>query len=150
MANLNLNEVIIAGRMTADAELKTTQSGISVTTFTVAVNRPAKQGEEQKADFFTVTAWRQTAEFISKYFRKGASICLRGSLQTRTWEKDGVKHYATEILCDKAFFVDSRSESQQTTPSQQEQGTYIPDAYKQTQAVNTDMKTLSEDDELPF
>lgn len=147
MANLNLNEVIIAGRMTADAELKTTQSGLSVTTFSVAVNRPAKQGEEQKADFFTVTAWRATAEFICKYFRKGSSICLRGSLQTRTWEKDGVKHYATEILCDKAFFVDSRSESQQTAPVQQGEAAYIPDSYRQAPA---NMETLSSDDELPF
>lgn len=83
-----------------------------MTTFTVAVNRRfgGKNGEEAQADFFNVTAWRQTAEFITRYFRKASSICVVGSLQTRTWEKDGVKHYATEIVADEAYFVDAKSE----------------------------------------
>lgn len=149
MANLNFNKVIIGGRMTADAELKTTQSGLSVATFTVAVNRPGKAGEEQKADFFTVTAWRQTAEFISRYFHKGSSIFVEGSLQTRSWEKDGQKHYATEILCDKAYFVDSRNESQ-AAPAPAAQS-YMPDAYTQPiPQTPANMEVLSAEDELPF
>lgn len=104
--------MILGGRLTADPELKTTPSGIAVTTFTVAVNRRfgGKNGEESQADFFTVTAWRQTAEFITKFFRKASSICVVGSFQTRTWEKDGVKHYATEIVADEAYFVDAKNE----------------------------------------
>lgn len=108
MANFNFNKVILGGRLTADPELKTTPSGVSVTTFTVAVNRRGK--DEQAADFFNVTAWRQTAEFITKYFSKGSSICVVGSLQNRSWEKDGQKHYATEIVADEAYFVDSKDD----------------------------------------
>ena len=77
MANLNFNKIILGGRLTAAPELKQTQSGIPVCSFSIAVNRRAKAGEEQKADFFNVTAWRQTAEFVSKYFSKGSSILDR-------------------------------------------------------------------------
>lgn len=108
MANFNFNKVIIGGRLTADPELKTTGSGKAVTTFTVAVNR--RSGNDTSTDFFVVTAWRQTAEFITKYFRKGSSICISGQLQNRSWEKDGQKHYATEIVADEAYFVDSKDD----------------------------------------
>ena len=108
MANFNFNKVIIGGHLTADAELKTTGSGVAVTTFTVAVNRIT--GKDTSTDFFVVTAWRQTAEFITKYFRKGSSICISGQLQNRSWEKDGQKHYATEIVADEAYFVDSKDD----------------------------------------
>ena len=113
MANFNFNKVILGGRLTADPELKTTPSGISVTSFTVAVNRRfgGKNGEESQADFFNVTAWRQTAEFITRYFRKASSICVVGSIQTRTWtDQNGQKRYATEIVADEAYFVDAKSE----------------------------------------
>lgn len=164
MANFNFNKVILGGRMTADPELKTTPSGIAVTTFTVAVNRRfgGKNEGEAQADFFNVTAWRQTAEFICKYFRKASSICVMGSLQTRSWvDKDGQKRYATEIVADEAYFVDAKSEmpiavqpaasaamAQQSAPAQ---GTYIPDAYTQQIPQGApSMQTLSADDELPF
>jgi len=115
MANFNFNKVILGGRLTADPELKTTPSGISVTSFTIAVNRRfgSKTGtEEPQADFFNVTAWRQTAEFITRYFRKASSICIMGSIQTRTWtDQQGMKRFATEIVADEAFFVDAKSES---------------------------------------
>lgn len=113
MANFNLNKVILGGRLTADPELKTTTSGIPVTTFTVAVNRRfgGKSGEESQADFFNVTAWRQTAEFITKFFRKASSICVVGSIQTRTWmDQNGQKRFATEIVADEAYFVDAKNE----------------------------------------
>lgn len=165
MANFNFNKVILGGRMTADPELKQTPSGIAVTTFTVAVNRRfgGKNEGEAQADFFNVTAWRQTAEFICKYFKKASSICVMGSLQTRSWtDQNGQKRYATEIVADEAYFVDAKAEmpiavqpaasaamAQQTAPAQ---GTYIPDAYKQTpaQAAPVNMEVLSADDELPF
>lgn len=113
MANFNFNKVIIGGRLTADPELKTTPSGVSVTVFTVAVNRNHKtQDEKQTANFFNVIAWRQTAEFITRYFRKASSICLVGSLQSRSWtDQQGQKRFGTEIVADEAFFVDALRES---------------------------------------
>lgn len=84
-----------------------------MTTFTVAVNRRFvdKQSGETPADFFTVTAWRQTAEFITKFFRKASSICVVGHIETRSWVgQDGQKKYATEIVADEAYFVDAKSE----------------------------------------
>lgn len=109
MANFNFNKVIIGGRLTTDPELKTTASGIYVTKFSVAVNKP---GKKDQADFFNVTAWRSTAEVVTQYFHKGSSICLEGTLTQRTWEDgNGNKHYAVEIIADKVYFVDSKSES---------------------------------------
>ena len=106
---LNFNQITIAGRLTADPELKQTQSGISVTSFTVAVNRRAKKGEEAVADFLPCVAWRQTAEFITKFFRKGSAICVTGSLQMRKWQdQNGNNRIAFEILTDEAFFVENK------------------------------------------
>ena len=120
MANFNLNKVIMGGRLTAEPELKQTPSGVSVCTFSIAVNRrlSSKDSAQQtQADFFNITAWRATAEFVSKYFRKGSSICVVGSLQNRTWtDQQGVKHYATDIIADEVNFVDSKGED---TPSAQ-------------------------------
>ena len=149
MANFNFNKVILGGRLTADPELKTTPSGISVTSFTIAVNGRfgGKTGtEEPQADFFNVTAWRQTAEFITRYFRKASSICVMGSIQTRTWtDQQGMKRFATEIVADEAFFVDAKSESPiavqqaaamysqnmygQGIPQQNTAPSYMPDNY---------------------
>ncbi|MGM9646551.1 MAG: single-stranded DNA-binding protein [Eubacteriales bacterium] len=113
MANFNFNKVILGGRLTADPELKTTQSGTSVTSFSVAINRKyAADGQQPQADFINVVAWRQTAEFVSRYFRKGSSICVTGSLQTRSYtDRDGQKRTVTEVIADEANFVDSKSES---------------------------------------
>ena len=109
MANFNFNKVILGGRLVNDPELKTTPSGVSVTTFTVAVNR---RSAKEAADFFTVTAWRATAEFVTRYFRKASSICLVGSLQSRSWtDQQGQKHFGTEIVVDEAYFVDALRES---------------------------------------
>lgn len=109
MANFNFNKVIIGGRLTSDAELKQTPSGVSVTAFGIAVNR---KGAESKTDFIDVVAWRQTAEFICKYFKKGSSICIVGNLQKREWrDKDGQKRYATEVIAEEVCFVDSKSDS---------------------------------------
>lgn len=125
MANFNFNKTILGGRLTADPELKTTPSGLSVTSFTVAVNRRGKGKDgETKADFINVTAWRGPAEFITRHFRKGSSICVVGEIQTRSWtDPQGQKHYATEVVADEAYFVDSKGESAQ--PSSQ----YVPEQY---------------------
>ena len=108
-----LNNAVVMGRLVADPELRTTGSGISVLSFTVAVDRGfVRQGEDRQADFIDVIAWRQTAEFISKYFRKGSMIAVQGRLATRTWEdKNGSKHKAVEIVADAVSFCGDRKES---------------------------------------
>ena len=133
MANLNLNKVILGGRLTSDVELKQTNSGVSVCSFSIAVNRKTK--DKQETDFINCQAWRQTAEFIAKYFGKGASICVVGSLQVRSWEQNGQKRYATEVVVDEAMFVDSKGETEKT---------YIPDAH------NPNFEPVNVDDGLPF
>ncbi len=125
--SLNLNKVVLAGRVTADIELKQTTSGISVVSFTIAVNRrfvskSADAQGQQQADFINVTAWRTTAEFISKYFHKGSAICITGSIQTRKWQdQQGNNRYVTEVVADEAMFVESKADGAS--------GTYSPDAY---------------------
>lgn len=108
MANFNLNKVILGGRIASEIELKQTQDGIPVCSFSVAVARKSK---ENKSDFINCVAWRHNAEFISKYFQKGSSICITGNIQNRAWEKDGQKRYATEIIVEETCFVDSKSDS---------------------------------------
>lgn len=140
MANFNFNKVIIAGRLTLDPELKTTTAGVSVTSFPVAVNRQTKSG--QSVDFFDVTAWRSIAEFVTKYFRKGSSICVVGRLATRSWvDRDNVKRYATDIVADEVCFVDSKAESSAQTQS----SVYVPEAYSAPK-----FEEVTSDDDLPF
>lgn len=116
MSNLNFNKVILGGRLTAEPELKTTQTGVSVCSFSLAVNRRTKPGEEQKADFFNVTAWRGTGELVARYFHKGSSILVSGSIQNNTWtDQNGQKHYRTDIIAEEVNFVDSRADSGQTS-----------------------------------
>lgn len=106
-----MNEVILVGRLTKDPELKSTLSGVSVCSFTVACDRRYQKEGERQADFISCVAWRNTAEFISKYFPKGTRIALEGSLQTRSWEDDaGNKRYATEVVVDHAEFAQSKGE----------------------------------------
>jgi single-strand DNA-binding protein len=108
MANLNLNKVILGGRLTADPELKQTPQGVSVVTFSIAINR---KGTKETTDFITCVAWRGTAEFISKYFQKGSSIVLDGSIQVRSYQdKDDNKRQAVEVVVSDAYFVDSKGE----------------------------------------
>jgi single-strand DNA-binding protein len=136
MANLNLNKVIIGGRLTADAELKQTPSGVSVTAFSIAVNR---KGKDAQTDFIDVVAWRQTAEFISKYFKKGSSICIVGSLQKREWtDKNNQKRYATEVIAEEASFVDSKNDS-----ASSDQPTF-------NEASAPKYEEVAVDDDLPF
>ncbi len=161
MANFNFNKVIIGGRLTADPELKTTSTGVSVTSFSVAVNRSyrAKNAEDTQADFFNVTAWRQTAEFVTRYFHKASSICLVGTLQNRSWiDNNNVKQYRTEIIADEVFFVDSKNENpgagQQSAPSITGAQPYVPDNYGAPTFTNADGDAPKfeeiNDDELPF
>ena len=145
MAALNLNKVILVGRLAADPELKSTQGGVSVSSFTVAVNRPYSKDGQQTADFISCVAWRQTAEFIAKHFHKGNSICLMGSIQTRSYDdQSGVKRYVTEVICDEARFVDSKADS---APANSNAVGYMPEAY--TGGGNFE-EISGGDDDLPF
>ena len=146
MANFNFNKVMMGGRLTADPEIKQTQSGVAVCTFSMAVNRYVKQGEQPQADFFNVTAWRQTAEFVNKFFKKGSSIFVVGKIQNRSWtDQNGQKRYATDIIADEVTFVDGKNDAQGANDGG---GAYIPDAYKSADTAN--YEEVSGDDDLPF
>lgn len=132
--SLNLNKVILAGRLTKDSELRTTKSGNPVTQFDIAVNRRgAKDGQQPQADFITVVAWRQTAEFITRYFKKGNAICVVGSIQTRSYtDQNNQKRTATEVVADEAYFVESKAE---TNPQ------YAPPAWNAPQTAQNPAQT---------
>lgn len=147
-----LNCAIIMGRLVADPELRTTSNGVSVTSFRVAVDRNfVPQGGERQADFIDVVAWRQTAEFVSKFFHKGSMIAVQGSIQTRNYEdKNGNKRTAVEIVADNVSFCASKSESGNGNYSREEGTTpaYQP-AASFTTVDEGDFKDIPEDD-LPF
>lgn len=173
--SLNLNKVILAGRLTKDSELRTTPSGTPVTQFDIAVNRRGtKDGQQPQADFITVVAWRQTAEFITRYFKKGNAICVVGSIQTRSYtDKNNQKRTATEVVADEAYFVESKTEANpQYTPTagntpqaaqNPAQQYYAQQAYTNTpaqqmplqgntvpQAAHEISDAFSSEEELPF
>ena len=103
------NLVVLTGRLTADPELKTTPNGISVTTFSIAVDRRYRSGEERQTDFINIVAWRQSAEFITKYFKKGSMIGIEGSIQTRRYQdKNGNNRTAFEVVANNVQFVESK------------------------------------------
>lgn len=141
MANFNFNDVTLGGRLTADVELKQTPSGVSVCAFAVAVNREYSKDREQETDFINIVAWRQTAEFISKYFRKGSSICIKGKIQTRSWnDAQGNKRYATEVIADKAYFVESKVDNEASGG----------DSYNPYAGDNQQFEQIPTDEKLPF
>lgn len=131
----SFNKVILMGRLTADPELKQTQSGASVTSFNLAVDRRFSKGEEKQCDFITIVAWKQTAEFVCNYFKKGQAMLVCGEVQTRTWkDQQGNNRYATEVVASEVSFCEAKRESETNNPP-----AYVPDAYKPNlEPVNTD------------
>ena len=121
---MSINTAVIMGRLTADPELKTTASGLSVLSFSVAVERNyQKEGEEKAVDFINVVAWRKTAEFVSKYFHKGSMIAVEGSIQTRKYEdKDGNKRTAFEILANTVSFCGKEASGTTDTDTADDEG----------------------------
>ena len=106
------NLVVLTGRLTADPELKTTQNGTNVTSFAIAVERRYRSGEERQTDFINIVAWRQTAEFITKYFKKGSLIGIEGAIQTRRYQdKNGNNRTAFEVIANNVQFVESKRDS---------------------------------------
>ena len=141
-----LNKVILMGRFTRDPELRSTPQGISTCSFSIAVDRNfVRAGEERKADFINCVAWRQTAEFISKYFKKGSMVALEGSLQTRSWDdQDGKKRYATDVVVSQVYFAESKRDSQ---------GAPSDDAFSQAMdfgSLPEPISPMGTDDDLPF
>jgi single-strand DNA-binding protein len=109
-----MNKVILMGRLTADPELRnTTVNNIPVCRFRLAVERPfQKSGEERQADFFSIVAWRSTAEFVSKYFRKGVRVLVEGNLRNNVYEDNrGVRHYTVEVQAERVYFADSKKDN---------------------------------------
>lgn len=123
-----LNKVILMGRLTADPELRQTQSGVNSCRFTVAVDRNfVPQGGERQADFITCIAWRQTAEFVSRYFSKGRMICVEGNLRTGSYDDRNhpdVKHYTTDVYVDNVYFAGDKPQNNGQGGGYQQQGGY--------------------------
>ncbi|MBP3445981.1 MAG: single-stranded DNA-binding protein [Clostridia bacterium] len=145
-----INNVVLMGRLVATPELRNTQNGIAVTTFALAVERSfARAGEQRQADFINCVAWRNTAEFISRYFQKGSMIAVTGSIQTRNYEdKNGNKRTATEVVVDQASFCGSKAETGTTGYSAPAAG--MPAAPSFSTATEGDFEEIAGDDDLPF
>ncbi len=149
----SLNKVILIGNLTADPELKQTPNGVSVTSFSIAVQRRfanRNDAQAQTADFINIVAWRQSAEFICRFFKKGRPICIVGSIQSRSWTaNDGSKRYTTEVVVDEASFVDSKPEGNAGGQSQ-----YVPESYGaptfEQGASASKFEEAADDDNLPF
>ncbi|MBQ3017120.1 MAG: single-stranded DNA-binding protein [Clostridia bacterium] len=149
----SFNKVILIGNMTADPELKQTAAGISVCSFSIAVNRRFAKPEQgqQNVDFINIVTWRQSAEFVSRYFKKGNPILVCGQLQTRTWtDNQGQKRYATEVVADEVSFVTSAAQGA-AAPAAGAQG-YTPDAYGAPtySTGSANFEELPSDGDLPF
>lgn len=160
MANFNFNKAILGGRLVADPELKQTQNGIPVCSFRIAVGRRFRSGSndaqnQPQADFIDIVAWRQQAEFVTRYFHKGSSICVVGTIQTRNWtDNQGQKRYATEVVADEISFVDSKGEGSSASQTSGFASSYTPDSYAPSFSSQTEaapkFEEMSNDDDLPF
>ena len=141
-----MNKAILVGRLTKDPELKTTASGVSVCSFTIAVNRRFRNAEgNYDADFINCVAWRQQADFLSRFFAKGRMVGVIGSIQTRNYERDGQRVYVTEVVADEISFVDSKAQGDgapQSTPA--------PSANTNSFGADDGFIPMPADDDLPF
>lgn len=150
-----INCAVLMGRLVGDPELRTTTNGTSVTSFRIAVDRNfVRQGEERQADFIDIVAWRQTAEFVTRYFHKGSMIAVQGSIQTRNYEdKNGNKRTAVEVVADNVSFCGSKAESGTAgAPAARAAAPAAPaPAVSYASGSTGDFETIDDDDELlPF
>lgn len=152
----SFNKVILIGNLTADPELKQTASGVSVSSFAIAVNRRFKsENGQQECDFISIVAWRQQAEFVCRYFKKGTPILVCGQLQTRSWtDNQGNKRYATEVVAEEVSFVAPASQpSEPSVPPQSKGnglgivGAMFPEAYG---GAPGNFEEIPDDGQLPF
>ena len=156
MASLNLNKVVLAGHLTATPELRQTPNGVSVTSFTIAINRrfsrsaDGTQTSNSNVDFINCVAWRNTADFVTRYFKKGSAICISGSIQTRSWtDQQGTKRYATEVLADEANFVDSNGQGGNGFVAQDSFEQSVPQ-FSTAPVAEAQFEDMSSEDDLPF
>lgn len=151
-----LNVVAIMGRLVADPELRTTPAGHSVCSFRIACDRSyVQQGQERQADFIDIVAWRQQADFVSKYFQKGSMIAVEGSLQTRNYQdKNGNNRTAVEVVANNISFAGAKRQNGQNAPSYEQQtASYVQQAKAQSgfaQGSADDFAVISDNDDLPF
>ena len=149
----SFNKVILIGNMTADPELKQTSAGTSVCSFSIAINRRFAKPDQgqQNVDFINIVTWRQQAEFVSRYFKKGNPILVCGQLQTRTWnDNQGQKRYATEVVADEVSFV---APAAQGAAGVSAPGAYTPDSYSShafSTAGGANFEEIPNDESLPF
>ena len=138
-----LNSVCLMGRLTADPELKSTQSGVSVCSFRIAVDRTyTPKGQEKQKDFINIVTWRSTAEFVSRYFRKGQLVAVQGSIQTSQYtDRDGNKRTTFDVVADNVFFAEKKAESGET-----KQGA----GYDHSPDIQGDFEEIIGDESLPF
>lgn len=141
-----INSVVLMGRLTYEPELRTTPSGVSVIRFQLAVDRRYSKGEEKQADFIDCTAWRQTAEFVSRYFHKGSMIAVEGAIQTDSYtDKDGNNRKSVTVVANNVSFCGSKAESGTTNPA------FSQPAPSYASADNSDFEEIvDDDDDLPF
>ena len=136
-----INKVILMGRLTRDPEMRHTNSGTPVTTFSIAIDNG--YGDNKRTDFINCLAWNKTAEFVTKYFTKGKMIIVIGRITTRSWEtQDGKRAYATEVVANEVTFGESKTSPQLNTPQTAAQPPMQDD--------DDDFTPLDEDDDLPF
>lgn len=147
-----LNVVVLTGRLTADPELRHTPNDIAVTSFTIAVNRRfTRPGEEKQTDFIDIVAWRNTAEFVCKYFKKGQLIAVEGSIQTRSYQdKDGNKRKAFEIVASNLQFGESKKDGSSEFSESDSSSKSSPDTASYSSGSDNDFQTIESDDDLPF
>ena len=146
-----MNKAILIGRLTADPEIRQTQSGTSVARYRLAVDRPKKQdGSDQEADFLSCVCFGKSADFAGKYLHKGTKIAVEGRIQTGSYEKDGAKHYTTDIIVDRHEFCESRQAASGTAaPAPAYAPAPAPDvAY--TGAAADDFAIVDDNTDLPF
>ena len=150
----SFNKVILIGNMVADPELKQTQGGLSVSSFSIAVNRRFKnENGQQECDFIPIVAWRQQAEFVCKYFKKGQPILICGQIQIRSWtNNNNEKRYTTEVIADEVSFVASAAQNEQKpatppNPANFQNSSYTPTGYISN---NQNFEEIPNDGDLPF
>ena len=137
-----INRVVLVGRLTREVEVRKTASGLSVATFTVACDRRMARGQDgnnqQSADFISCVAWRQAADFLGSYARKGALVGVEGRIQTRNYDRDGQKVYVTEIVCDTVNLLESKSQSQNRAQNSGYQDNSYQQPYSQPKPSTND------------
>ena len=148
-----LNHIVLMGRLTRDPELRHTQSGVAVASFTLAVDRDFGTRDEKQTDFIDVVAWRSTGEFAAKYFTKGQLVAASGRLQLRDWtDNNGVKRKAAEVIADNVYFAESKKSRDSSAPSYggESESYGGGNSYSKSGSTDSGFSEVDDDGELPF